>query len=168
MNGSGSEIPESEFADESPQSRSFYARLPGALAYPLRGHGKYVILASAVLFWLLGVVDFLAGALSWSYLGIGTILAGVIACLVLLVLAAYALEVIGRSADGQEEAPDWPEITDWYANLLRPGLLILAAATVSFLPTVVYIAWSAAHWSRAPSLWALLLLGMLYFPMGAL
>ena len=147
----------------------FRAALLSAPAYPLRGLGAYIIVASAVFLWLLSTIRHLVGWVAGAIhpdlggiagMGVGLI-TGALACVVLM----YLFDVLARSADGQQDPPAWPEVTGWY-DLIRPLLLILAAAAVYFLPAALWRAAVHMEWlSSSVGMWVLLAAGCVCFPM---
>ena len=144
----------------------FLAQLPGAFVYPLRGGGKSLIIAGGVFFGLLDFVRWIVGLLPVPFLSIvARVALGIIAC----ILPAYVLEVIGRSAAGEDEPPGWPPIADWREDLVRPALLILAAVAVSVLPAVACRIALAQEWmhSSTPT-WIFVGVAVLHLPMALL
>lgn len=101
--------------------------LRDAWAYPLRGRGKYALLA-AVLFWaVLRGVFALGGVLTAGLALFAVVVGG-------LYLTTFLLEVISRTADGDDTLPDWPE-----SHQVRPsagtGLVVVALVLgVTILP----------------------------------
>jgi hypothetical protein len=146
-----------------PAAKSFFAELPRAFAYPLRGRGKYVIIAGVIFFALLRIPKLLAGFIPTPYAGaIVGLIVGVIAC----VLPAYLLDALRQSAAGEDEPPDWPEVTDWWEDLLRPAYLVIGTAALSFLPAAICRIAVFYEWLPSPALmWFFIIMGVLYFPM---
>lgn len=152
--------------EQGKRPKSIYAMLPGAFAYPVKGLGWAVIVAGAVCFWvlfsLLALPVFGCFGIFKLLLGIG--IGGY--------LCAYMIKIIGSSAAGREEPPDWPDLTGFWDDILRPLLLVVTTALFSFLPLiarVVAFEWSAGDDVSCPRdgvYWICLVWGLLYLPMG--
>ncbi|MDY7009378.1 MAG: hypothetical protein SVV80_01315 [Planctomycetota bacterium] len=152
------------------RDQSFFSRLPGAFVYPFKGQGWAIIVAGAVFFALLGLVRFIVTALtSWMHPYYGILIRlsiWAVTCVIGCILPAYLLEILARSASGEDEPPDWPSVTTWWEDLLMPVFLILGAAAVSFLP-----AWACRFalyyglMDNAAPMWVFIAVGVLYFPM---
>ena len=84
--------------------------------------GWAVIAAGAVCLWVLNAV--LALPVSGYFIIFKVLLAAGIAGY----LSAYMIRIIGSSADGREELPDWPELTNFWDDILRPLLLVMSTA----------------------------------------
>ncbi len=151
--------------EQAKRPRSIYAQLPEAFAYPFRGMGWAVLAAGAVCFWVLNA---LLAFPSSGYFGIFKLL---LAIGIGGYLCAYMIRIIGSSADGREELPDWPELTNFWDDILRPLLLVISTALFSFLPLIVHVlsfAWSApgdATYPRDALYWLCLGWGLMYLPM---
>lgn len=133
---------------------AFIAALPDTLIYPFRGIGWAAILAGAVFFFLMGVVA------SSPFLGwvVGIIAGGY--------LAAYMIKILGASAAGDDRLPDWPEVTDWWQDLVCPLGLLVATVAASFLPLILYYVGHARARNWDPAVMqGLIALGALYLPM---
>jgi len=137
-----------------PGSGSFYRRLPGSLAYPFKGRGWILIIGGAGTFWVASLLAFV------SFLGmlLGFILGAY--------LCAYMIKIIGRSAAGEEEPPDWPDITD-LDDLVQPLLLVIGTALLCFLPVIILLVgpWLDLMAPHPTLLRAFVVVGLLYLPM---
>ncbi len=138
--------------------RSFYRLLPAVTAYPFRGLGWAAIVAGAVFFWLLDVLSF-APLVGWfaSVFASGH-------------LAAFMIKVVGSSAAGQADPPDWPDLTGFVDDILRPLLLLIGACVLGLGPMIALLVrrpglWSEGQWSASPAFWAALGWAVLYLPM---
>ena len=110
----------------------FWRLLPGALAYPLRDRGKFIILAGAILLWLVEVI--FSGVPIPPLRFAATASIGLVAS---AFICAYLFRVVARSALGEFEPPDWPEVTD-VGDWLGPLLYMLAALALSFGPALAW------------------------------
>ncbi|MGH0029109.1 MAG: hypothetical protein ACQGVC_04930 [Myxococcota bacterium] len=115
----------------------------GAFAYPLRDAGPLMI-AAGTLF-SCGTLLFLRG--------LGGLL--FVWCLFL----GYGMQVLRETADGRENAPNWPDVNS-AGQLFKPMLLAIATAFVSYAPA--FWAFRSGHpWLGG----ALVLAGVAYAPM---
>src|SRR5512133_374257 len=100
--------------------------LPQALRYPLRGRGKVLLGVGSVVFWALSLLTHV------SFVTYIPVFFGV------CYLCTYLVRVIAASAASESDPPDWPEFTNWWDDLLRPLLLVLASIGISFLPALIW------------------------------
>lgn len=101
---------------------NFFAEIPRAFAYPFRSDGVTIILAGSLFFaginWM-GGFFFLLGIMVAGY--IFTAMKG----------------IINATAVGEEKAPDWPEYSSWWDDLLLPFVEFAAIHVACFLPALV-------------------------------
>jgi len=138
-------------------NKSFLMALARAPSYPFLGPGKYMILVAAIV---LSVLDFLA---QWM-LGIVALFAWL---LVTAYVYAYLFKVIGRSAAGDDQPPDWPDVTT--EEVWRPLYLCLVTTVFAMLPCIAYLVWSV--WEDEYDggvMLALAIPGLIYLPMALL
>jgi hypothetical protein len=145
---------------------AFSAQLAQAFVYPFKGHGIILITGGVGLLYPL----ILLTREVWVTWG-----------LVLLLLGYfwnYYLYVIYRSASGEDELPDWPEVIGFWSTFIRPIFYVLAHSFVSFMPAY-YGAWAfedhigtqkllGTYISATSVFYCLIVMGLLYFPMGLL
>jgi hypothetical protein len=101
--------------------------LRDAWFYPLRGRGKYALLAAVLLWAALRGLVVVGGVAAAGLAAFAVVVGG-------LYLTTFLLEVISRTADGDDTLPDWPELAQ-----LRPsvgaGLVVVALVLgVTILP----------------------------------
>lgn len=138
-------------------NKSFLMALARAPSYPFRGSGKYMILVAAIV---LSVLDFLG---QWI-LGIVALFAWL---LVTAYVYAYLFKVIGRSAAGDDEPPDWPDVTT--EEVWRPLYLCLVTTVFAMLPCIAYLVWSVSEDEYDGGVMlALAIPGLIYLPMALL
>ena len=136
---------------------SFLYDLPATFNYPFRGRGRILLLAGAMTFWGLILLADL------SFVALIPVLFG--GCY----LSAYMVRAISASAAGEYMPPDWPEFTNWWDDMLRPMLLVLATVLVGFGPALIWGIISLARWgSLGAGFYLLLIPGAVYLPMGLL
>jgi len=145
----------------------FYSELPKALAYPLVGRGKFVILGGAIFFFVIGIVQKLAMMAPISYMGTMAFAATfALSCIIF----AYMFDVIGHSAGGDEEPPSWPGVTNIGSDLILPFFKFIGALLFSLTPAIVLRLLIGLEYVEAtPFMLSLMYLwfgvGLFYFPM---
>lgn len=137
------------------EGQTFKERLPGVFKYPFNKNGVIFLIVGTIVFVAL---DF-ASRFSWkiAILGIGY-------------LFAYMQKIVRSSAEAEDELPGFPEVSEWWAELVRPFLLLAWTFVVSFGPAfgyMIYHAFADTEMSL-PVLFPLFALGFLYFPMALL
>ncbi len=135
--------------EEDVDTRPFLHRLPSAFAYPFQGSGIVLILVGTVCF---STLEFFS---SFSIFGIiGYVFLGGYLC-------ASMMKIINSSADGKKELPDWPELSDFWDDIVVPLFQVTWTGIFCFSPAVIYGIF--VHFDIV--FWLLLGLGILYFPM---
>lgn len=150
---------------------SMTGQLVQSLTYPLAGRGKWMIVVWSVLITIIKLLSFLP-------------LVGAVAFLIGFCLSFYLfacmLQVVACSASGDDEPPDWPELTNIWDDVIRPAMMLLATFVVSFLPAIFMgsraarmagaslILQGAAPLAGLIPFYACLGLGLLYLPMALL
>jgi hypothetical protein len=145
--------------------RSFFARLPGALAYPFLGNGWVLLLAGAVFLSLAGFV-----------LRYAMILGTMGSVVIVGYLCAFFQAVVQSSAQGEDEMPQWPDFGNMWEDIVRPAFLWFAILAVCFGPALIFAFMLANQGvkdgtpSPSTALGFLLSLGAgaVYFPMAVL
>ena len=155
---------------ETERPRTFYGQLGKAFLYPLTGHGPYVILAWVLCYAFVGLVIFLLGVVLPGPAGGYVAIIPLIVRLVLVgYFCAYLMKVIGSSATGDDQPPNWPAFSSFWDEVFRPLLLLISAVIVSFGPAGVC---RTARFYGAPYMdelmWGLFVAGLLYLPMAVL
>ncbi len=113
----------------------FGLKLAGAFGYPFKGSGIVLLIVATGC---LAVLEFLSGL---PFVWLLQVFFGGYLC-------AYYINVIGSSAGGEEELPDWPDFTNLWDDILRPILLFAAAFLVSLAPLIIYVQrnlWALLH-----------------------
>lgn len=107
------------------ETGSFYAHVPGAFGYPLRGDGLALLICGALFFALLnafsgraGVLGLLLAIFSGGY------------------LFGFTQSVLVTSAQGAERTPSWPDFSNWWDDIIRPYLLFLGLFALCFGPAI--------------------------------
>ncbi len=150
-------------AGEVVDDRALFARLGSAAGYPFRGTGWAMFLFGTVF---LGVIEELFGAVElFSRFGVVAALPAVLVAPFLFYLFAFLMRVVEETARGNEEIPYWPEITDWWDDVILPTLRFFYALCVTLVPAFWY--WSSDG-SSVIAFNVILGLGLFYFPMAVI
>jgi hypothetical protein len=133
--------------------KGFFARFPGAFAYPFRGSGTLILIASTIM---IAVMDYLGS--SWFFIFLKIAAYGY--------LFSFMQNIIHATANEEEEMPDLPGFDDVFGGAFRLAVVVLICFT---LP----IAFSVMKFFEvmdvpASALIATMVLGCLYFPMAFL
>jgi hypothetical protein len=141
--------------EEKLPSNPFFDQLPGVFVYPFQGHGKYILIAGVIFFLILKMLSFM------PFIGF------FIAIFAGGYLGAYMMKIIISSSDGKVEAPDWPDFSDFWDDILKPFFLLLSTVVFSFSPVLIYVLLFRPGFSLSavPVLLFLLMVGLFYMPM---
>ena len=135
--------------EEDVDTRPFLHRLPDAFAYPFQGSGILLIIIGTVCFSTLEFFSSLSifGVIGYFFLG--------------GYLCASMMKIINSSADGKKELPDWPELSDFWDDIVVPFFQVIWTGIFCFAPAIIYLIFVRID----IVFWILLGLGILYFPM---
>lgn len=130
--------------------------LKDIVTYAWRGSGKYVLVTCVVL----SVIAKMAGLAP---------LVGAIAALFLSgYFCAIYFQMIQSAAVGGKEAPEFPDTSNLFEDIMWPMLQIFVVGLVSFGPFFGYSIWAGEDHVHPVFAFGLLVLGMVYFPMAML
>lgn len=141
---------------------AFAVQLTRAFIYPFKGNGIYLLIVATGVFVLLRL---LANVICTIVL---------IELLFLLYLCAYYVSVIASSAAGDDELPEWPDLTDIWSAIIKPILLLIGNGIVAFMPMFIWLHFFAASLyttdiaSILTTAIVFVILALLYIPMGML
>jgi hypothetical protein len=143
---------------------SFFKLACGAFRYPLKGDGIILLLCGGFLFLLIDGAAFLAG-FAFFY--------GLMALIFLTVfgtgyLTRYLQYIVTNSARGDDQMPDWPELTDFSSEVTSPFFQFLGLVAFCFAPALLLTIFAAFTEGGAWLGWATtasIIIGALYFPM---
>ena len=164
-----------------PNSKGFFARLPGAFAYPVRGSGLLVLIVATLIFAALkfganvfggGFISMFAlfrlsvrAGLAWSWWSL------MLQVFVLGYLFSYMQAVIHSTAVGDNEMPALPTMTNFWEDILLPCLQLIALTLICFLPAIA-VGWMLVSSEDPGQLGKVfigtLIFGGVYFPMAFL
>jgi hypothetical protein len=128
-----------------------------AFVYPFRGTGPVMLVIGTVGMLLLGVAQ-VAPLYGWLGGLIGT-----------MYFAAFYLKITGTTVSGSEEIPDWPEVSDYMEDMVKPYLRTVTAWCLAALPwfcVELFVEETEAY--SQPLWWLALCFGAGYFPMALL
>ena len=144
------------------QNESFGTQLSRSFIYPFKGSGIFMLISATAIFVVLGL-------LSWIICAIA-----ILQLFLSMYVWAYYISVIKSSAGGEEEPPDWPDLSNFWDDILRPLLLVAAALIVSAVPLII-CGFIAVGWGFLGSIelmaawvWIGVAVGLLYLPMSLL
>ena len=138
---------DNEIAYAVAEEPSFYQQLPGILAYPFLGNGKWMLAIGTVLYVLVSFAAMFSGKVWMLLIGYA---------------ALYGQAIIHASAHGDDRGPQWPEME----GLRTACFQFLGTCFVSFLPllAVVFFVDHEEGWVLPASIVAGLF-GVTYLPM---
>jgi len=126
------------------------------ITFAWRGSGKYVFITCVIL----SVVADLAS------------LAPVIGAITAIFIAGYFCapyyQLIQSSATGGMEAPDFPNVSNIFEDIIWPMLQSIVVGLVSFGPFLAYSVWAGSDSANPAILYGLFTCGVIYFPMAML
>jgi hypothetical protein len=132
---------------------SFYRQIPATFVYPFNKSGSIMLIIGSILF---VVLDFL-GSFSFylQIVGIGY-------------LFAFMQKIISHSAQGEDELPPWPELTDFVSDILLPSLMLAGVFVVSLAPGLLLLFFGRDNPMLAVLAIPVFVIGALYLPMALL
>jgi hypothetical protein len=145
--------------------KSFFSQACGAFGYPLKGDGKILLICGGGLFLLIDGATFVA-KFAFIY--------GLIAVIFLTVfgigyMTRFLQNIVVGSAHGDNEMPDWPDVTDYSSEVTTPFFQSLGLVIFCFAPAIgltIYAAFAVQGgawlgWAVTASIF----FGAIYFPM---
>jgi Zn-finger nucleic acid-binding protein len=135
---------------DAAKTKTFGQAVARSFGYPFRGNGIIILICGTIFF---GVVDLLhfgliglsLRVLLWGY------------------LFAFMQRIVVTSSQGEEEPPEFPEVSDYHQDIVVPFRQLFITLGVALLPSFfafIYLGALAGQFT--------LLLGALYFPMALL
>ena len=153
-------------AAEDEVEKTFGSQILDAFMYPFKGDGLILIAVGTVFFLIL------EGTRSIAKYGLiyGWVAMGFLTVLGTGYLMAYLRRILNASALGEEEMPEWPEISDYSNDIVSPFRQLMVTILVCFAPAIGLTIYAAGS-SSTDTAWlgwatpALMVLGCVYFPM---
>ena len=131
--------------------------LADILSYAFRGTGKYIFIVCVVLSLMSDLT-----ALAFPLLGL---IAGF---LIFGYFCAIYFQFIQTTAAGSAEAPHFPEISDIFGDIITPAIQVIGVLLISHVPLIVAVFSMGLDDLRPEVVYAMLGLGVVYFPMAML
>jgi len=151
-----------EDLSSSQKAETFAVQLARAFVYPFKGSGIFLLIAGTATLFLLMMLARVFCFVSFLIL------------MFLGYLWSYYISIIASSAAGEKELPDWPDLSSFWDDILRPILLVMADGIVSLAPLIIY-AVIITRWQfysdsepTPPLVHVFVVWALLYFPMGLL
>jgi len=140
---------------------NFFSSLPGAFAYPFKAKSLMFMICGTVFF---ALVDFLGSFSFWLrivYVGY---------------TFAYLQRVIHTAAQGSDEAADWPDVSEFWQDIMVPFFQTLGLFIICFGPAIGLAFWAgfeAVKGGDADPVKMMLIIpaliaGAVYYPMALL
>lgn len=130
--------------------------LTDIFTFAWRGKGKFLLITCSVL------------SVMTDLVGLAPLL-GVFAKILLLgYFFAIYYQLIQSTAVGEKEAPEFPDVSDLWGDIIWPVLQICIITLVSFTPYIFYSIWSMDESENPLLQYGLLGFGIVYFPMATL
>jgi hypothetical protein len=145
--------------------KGFFAMVPGAFVYPMRGSGIFILLVGMIIFAGIRLGTLMMQTGNIRNIGMGIILQ--------IILGGYLFtflqNIIHSTAAGDEEVPELPGI-NFLEDILMPFLRVLGLFLVCFAPAIAFVvlAFATATPSLAIGILPATLFGCIYFPMAFL
>ncbi|HEY1172414.1 MAG TPA: FHA domain-containing protein [Verrucomicrobiae bacterium] len=152
-----------EFALLRERRRNLFLCLGDIFLYPFRGWGPVILGSGTVMLAALVILGHLLRFM--GPLSIITTFMGALAIFAYLV--SYMQQVVQASANGDEQMPDWLDLSSWWDDIGIPTLHLIGTMLISFSPLLAYLIFTLFY--SSPWIWIpLLILGLSYFPMAYL
>jgi hypothetical protein len=81
--------------------------------------------------------------------------------------SAYYFAIIASTLNGKDNPPDWPSVSDYTQDILRPCFTMFGLILLSFLPLLAWEWWQGKDANRLVSL-ILMAAGSVYLPMACI
>jgi len=153
-----------------PEAPPFGVLARGAFKYPLHGDGLILLGAGTFFLVLLDGARFIV-----KY----ALVYGFTAFIILTVfsvgyLVSYFWRIVACTAMGDNQMPDWPDITDAVSDIVSPFFRFLSLCLLCFSPSLILTGYAASLKDTDSGVWlgwatlALMLFSCIYFPMAFL
>jgi hypothetical protein len=150
---------------------NFFAEVPQAFKYPFIGDGLMLLFGGTFFFGFLDLANYISRH-AFKY-GLRAMMMRVTIFTFIFgtgYLFAYLKKIIAATADGDPHMPDWPEFSEWQADIVTPMFQFVVVSLFSFGPALLFQIWG--EWAEWDYPWLLVvptaLLGCIYFPMAFL
>jgi len=145
----------------------FFTSFRGSFKYPFSGDGLALLLGGTLFFGFLDSANYICR----HSVALGMRAMSMRAFIFTFILAtgylfSYLKNVIYSTAQGDRHPPDWPELTEWQADIVSPMFQFVMVTLMSFGPAIALQIWSEGDYPWLVG--AVALLGCVYFPMAFL
>lgn len=149
----------------------FFSAVPRAFKYPFIGDGLMLLFGGTFFFGFLDLANYISRH-AFKY-GLRAMMMRVTIFTFIFgtgYLFAYLKKIIAATSDGDPHMPDWPEFSEWQADIVAPMFQFVIASFVSFGPALVLLIWGEMEDWDNPWLFVVpaAFLGCIYFPMAFL
>ena len=151
----------------------FAVRVCGAFLYPLAKDGAVLLVTGTIFLSIIEAGKYFARYAAVKGMGLGSLISLAFLLLLTVVgigyLTNYLRRVVTGTAMGEEAAPDWPDLTDFTADILSPLFQLAATMLASLVPAILVGAFvqGTEKWGEV-AVWVACGLGGIYFPMAFL
>lgn len=150
---------------------AFFSAVPRAFQYPFIGDGLMLLFGGTFFFGFLDLANYIARH-AFKY-GLRAMMMRVSIFTFIFgtgYLFAYLKKIIAATSDGDPHMPDWPEFSEWQADIVAPMFQFVVVSFLSFGLALIFQIWGEmADWDHP---WVFVvpaaLLGCVYFPMAFL
>lgn len=150
-----------------PKPVNFFQSVPQSFKYPFVGDGLILLFGGTIFFGILDAANYISLHASMYGMRAMTIRAVIITFVLGTgYLFSYLKKVIYSTAGGDKQLPDWPELSEWHADIVSPMFQLVIVSLFSFGPALAFAVWSEGEYPWM--VWTLALMGCFYFPMGLL
>jgi FHA domain-containing protein len=150
-----------------PKEVEFFKAVPAAFKYPVIGDGLILLFCGSFFFVFLDAANYIS-LHAGKYAQRALMMRAVIITFIIGTgyLFSYLKKIVYATASGEHRMPDWPELSEWQADILAPMFQFLVVCVISFGPALVFRIWFDGEYMWA--VWGLMLFGCFYFPMALL
>ena len=150
---------------------NFFAAVPEAFKYPFIGDGLMLLFGGTFFFGFLDLANYVSRH-AFKY-GLRAMMMRVTIFTFIFgtgYLFTYLKKIIAATSHGDPHMPDWPEFSEWHADIVTPMFQFVVVSLLSFGPALIFQTWGA--WADWDYPWVFVvpaaLLGCIYFPMAFL
>lgn len=142
------------------RARTMTGMIVDSLRYPLGKWAWIMTVTSAILLTAMMLLELFFG---WVF---SHVMVTVLTTYTFGYLSAFYFSIISRSAAGERECPDWPDLTDFRNDVLSPSLKVLGATLLAAGPAVALVVMAGWDQSMALAIAACLFAaaGVFYWP----
>jgi hypothetical protein len=153
------------------EQTDFFTAIPQAFKYPFIGDGLMLLFGGTFFFGFLDLANYISRH-AFKY-GLRAMMMRVTIFTFIFgtgYLFAYLKKIIAATSDGDPHMPDWPEFSEWQADIVAPMYQFVIVSLLSFGPALALQTWG--EWADWDYPWLFVaptaLLGCVYFPMAFL